>query len=129
MWWAVIFLFYGGNNFIFSLPWYSNPGAGTVRVDGAGGVRNHLGGLGGLEGKDVVIRGVGDALAHTDGRLLTRGFVLGDKSEGKIKCSQYSLQSCDEARLGITRDLRDLREFYLEHRALSLEKLNIPHPD
>ena len=40
--------------FIFS-PWYSNPGAGAVRVDRAGGVRNDLGGLGGLEGKDVVI--------------------------------------------------------------------------
>ena len=83
-------------NFLNSLPWYSNPGAGAVRVDRAGGVRNHLGGVGGLERKDVVIGGVGDALTHTDGRLLTTGFVLGDKS-GRKKCSE---SDCffDEAR-------------------------------
>ena len=75
----------------FSLPRYSNPGAGAVRVDGAGGVRNDLGGLGvgGLEGKDVVIRGVGDALTHTDGRLLASRFVLGDKSGGKLNVSGF----------------------------------------
>ena len=73
----------------FSLPRYSNPGAGAVRVDGAGGVRNDLGGLRGLEGKDVVIRGVGDALTHTDGRLLPSRFVLGDKSGGKLNVSGF----------------------------------------
>ena len=50
-------IFHSGKGFfifIFS-PWYSNPGAGAVRVDRARRVRNDLGGLGGLEGKDVVI--------------------------------------------------------------------------
>ena len=70
-------------NYFLSLPRYSNPGAGAVRVDGAGRVRNTLGGLGGLEGKDVVIRGGGHALTHADCRLLARGVVLGDESAGK----------------------------------------------